>query len=59
MTARRRGVSLEALRDHYANDEFVLVDLRRVARATLAEVLEGAWRRLASQKMICEYEEGA
>jgi hypothetical protein len=56
---RKRGVSLEARRDHYANDEFVPVDLRRVARATLADVLEGAWRRLASQRMIREYEEGA
>jgi hypothetical protein len=45
--------------DHYANFEFVLVDLGRVSRAALSDVLEGAWRRLASQKMIREYTEGS
>jgi len=44
--------------DHYRDHEFVLVDLRRVARAALAEVLESAWRRLASQKMLRERDEG-
>ena len=43
--------------DHYRDYEWVLVDLARVSHATLADVLEGAWRRLASQKMLREYDE--
>ena len=43
--------------DHYANSEFVLVDLRRVGRDTLEDVLEGAWRRLASKRMITAWDE--
>lgn len=42
--------------DHYANHEYVLVRLPVVERDTLRAVLEGAWRRLASKKMIAEYD---
>ena len=43
--------------DHYANYEYVLVRLPAVSSDTLQSVLEGTWRRLASKKMIAEYEE--
>lgn len=42
--------------DHYANHPYVLVDLRKVARATLAELLEGTWRRHASKRMIADFD---
>ena len=38
------------------NYEYVLVRLPVVEPGTLQSVLEGAWRRLASKKMIAEYD---
>jgi hypothetical protein len=42
--------------DHYENYEWVLVDLKRISRDALEDVLEGSWRRLASKKMTAEFE---
>ena len=42
--------------DHYANSEKVLVRMPAVTRATLASLLEGAWRRLASKRMRAEFD---
>ena len=42
--------------DHYANYEYVLVRLPAVTKPVLASVLESAWRRLASKKMLAEYD---
>lgn len=42
--------------EHYANHPYVLVRLPVVRPDALRSVLEGAWRRLASGKMIAEYD---
>lgn len=40
--------------DHYANSQYVLVRLPAVRPDALQSVLDSAWRRLASKKMIAE-----
>ncbi len=42
--------------EHYATSEYVLVRLPVVQPDTLVTVLDVAWRRLASKKMIAEYD---
>lgn len=42
------------LTDHYEDYPWVLVRLPAVDRAELAELLEDAWRRLASKRQIAE-----
>ena len=42
--------------DHYENYQYVLVRLPKVKRAVLENLLEGAWRRSASKKMLAEYD---
>ncbi len=44
--------------DHYRGYPTVLVRLDTVSQADLAEVLEAAWRRLASKALIAEFEGG-
>jgi hypothetical protein len=44
------------LTDHYRDYPSVLVRLPHVGRGQLAELLEDAWRRLASKKLIASYE---
>ena len=40
--------------DHYRNDAWVLVRLKRLGRSELAEVLEDAWRLRASARLLAE-----
>ena len=42
--------------DHYANYEYVLVRLPAASRAKLASVLENAWRRHASKRMLADFD---
>lgn len=42
--------------DHYCGYPTVLVRLDAVSSADLAEVLETAWRRVASKAMVAEFE---
>jgi hypothetical protein len=42
--------------DHYRDYPSVLVRLAHVPRAQLAELLEDAWRRVASKKLIASYD---
>ena len=42
--------------DHYRGYPTVLVHLTRVRAADLREILEQAWRRSASKRLIAEYE---
>lgn len=40
--------------DHYRDHPYVLVRLPAVDRATLARLLEGAWRRHAPRRLLAE-----
>jgi hypothetical protein len=42
--------------DHYRDYPSVLVRLAHIQRAQLAELLEDAWRRVASKKLIGSYD---
>jgi hypothetical protein len=42
--------------DHYRGYPIVLVQLNRVERADLRELLEVAWRRIAPKRLVAEYE---
>jgi len=42
--------------DHYRGYPTVLVRLTRVSRTDLGDLLEQAWRRSASQRLVAEYE---
>jgi len=42
--------------DHYRDYPYVLVRLKAVTRALLAELIEDAWRAAATRKQIAEYE---
>ena len=46
------------LMDHYKNYPMILVDLAKVRKAALLDILEQAWRMSASKKLIREYDEG-
>lgn len=43
--------------DHYRGYPTVLIRLARVRLADLREVLEGAWRRNASKRLVAEYDQ--
>ena len=45
--------------DHYADYEFVLVNLHNVNPDQLQQLIEVAWRRVASNKLQNEYDKGA
>jgi hypothetical protein len=45
------------LTDHYRDHPFVLVDLTKVTKAALRDVLEQGWRMSASKKLLREYDE--
>ena len=45
------------LTDHYRNYPAILVDLKRIEKAALLDVLEQAWRMTAPKKLIREYDE--
>lgn len=42
--------------EHYRDYPWVLVNLTKVAGAQLAELLEGAWRRVAPKRLVSAYE---
>jgi hypothetical protein len=44
------------LTDHYLNYPWVLVRLKRVGRARLAELLADAWRRAAPKRLVQQYD---
>jgi hypothetical protein len=46
------------LTDHYRSYPMILVDLARIQKAALLDILEQAWRMTASKKLVREYEEG-
>jgi hypothetical protein len=46
------------LTDHYRGYPFVLVDLKKIRKAALLDVLEQGWRMSASKKLLREYDEG-
>lgn len=42
--------------DHYANSPMVLVDLRKVRWAAMPQLVEQAWRRVATAKAVRDYD---
>jgi hypothetical protein len=46
------------LTDHYRDYPAILVDLAKIEKAPLLDILEQAWRMSASKKLIKEYDEG-
>jgi len=46
------------LTDHYKNYPMILVDLAKIRKAALLDILEQAWRMSAAKKLIREYDEG-
>jgi hypothetical protein len=42
--------------DHYLNYPMILVRLHRVRRSALPDLIERAWRMVASPKLIAEYD---
>lgn len=45
------------LTDHYRNHPAILVDLAKIRRAALLDILEQAWRMAAPKKLIREYDD--
>lgn len=41
---------------HYQDYPMMIVNLKTVGRAELAELLEGAWRRCAPKRLIAQYD---
>ena len=46
------------LTDHYQSYPMILVDLEAIEENALLDLLENAWRRVASKKLIREVDEG-
>ena len=46
------------LTDHYRDYPFILVDLEKIKKGALLDVLEQGWRMSASKKLLREYDEG-
>jgi hypothetical protein len=46
------------LTDHYRGYPVILVDLEKINRAALLDILEQGWRMSASKKLLREYDEG-
>ena len=46
------------LTDHYRDYPMILVDLAKIRKTALLDILEQAWRMTASKKLIREYNEG-
>ena len=46
------------LTNHYRSYPFVLVDLKKIRKAALLDVLEQGWRMSASKRLLREYDEG-
>jgi hypothetical protein len=57
-----RGILLKAapdvfhLTDHYRDHPAILVDLKKIKKAALLDILEQAWRMTASKKLLREYD---
>ncbi len=51
-----RDPDVFSITDHYRNHPVVLVDLLAVNAERLGELIEGAWRMLASGKQIAAFE---
>ena len=45
------------LTDHYRDHPFILVDLTKITKRALLDVLEQGWRMSASKKLLREYDE--
>lgn len=45
------------LTDHYRDYPFILVDLKKIKKRALRDVLEQGWRMSASKKLLREYDE--
>jgi hypothetical protein len=45
------------LTDHYRDYPAILVDLKKVTKAALLDILEQGWRMSASKKLLREYDE--
>jgi hypothetical protein len=45
------------LTDHYKDHAMILVDLKKIKKAALLDVLEQGWRMTAPQRLIREYDE--
>ena len=45
------------LTDHYRDHAFILVDLTKITKGALIDVLEQGWRMTASKKLLREYDE--
>ena len=45
------------LTDHYRSYPMILVDLAKIEKGALFDILEQAWRMTASKKLIREYDE--
>lgn len=45
------------LTDHYRDYPFILVDLKKIRKGALLDILEQGWRMSASKKLLREYEE--
>ena len=47
------------LTDHYRNYPAILVDLEKIRKSALLDILEQAWRMAAPKKLIRDYDEAA
>jgi len=45
------------LTDHYRDYPMILVDLAKIRKAALLDILEQAWRMTASKKLLREYDD--
>jgi hypothetical protein len=45
------------LTDHYRDYPFILVDLKKIKKSALLDILEQGWRMSASKKLLREYDE--
>ena len=45
------------LTDHYRDYPAILVDLKKIRKAALLDILEQGWRMSASKKLLREYDE--
>ena len=45
------------LTDHYRDYPAILVDLKKIKKAALLDILEQGWRMSASKKLLREYDE--
>lgn len=45
--------------DHYADYEIVLIDLGKVAWDMMPEIVEQAWRAVATPRLLAQYEAGS